>query len=102
MQEVREFRTWASSLRELREWLADQDVSQVAMEATGVYWRPVWAELESLGRVESVSAGFLEKLVRNGEIALLQQPKERVLLPFGSIEASVAFGPRPLFLRLRR
>jgi hypothetical protein len=59
-------------------------------------------ESESLGRVESVSAGFLEKLVRNGEIALLQQPKERVLLPFGSIEASVAFGPRPLFLRLRR
>ena len=57
---------------------------------------------ESLGRVESVSAGFLEKLVRNGEIALLQQPKERVLFPFGSIEASVAFGPRPLFLRLRR
>jgi transposase len=41
VQEVREFRTWASSLRELREWLAGQGVSQVAMEATGVYWRPV-------------------------------------------------------------
>jgi transposase len=47
-QEVREFRTWASSLRELREWLADEAVTQVAMEATGVYWRPVWAELETL------------------------------------------------------
>jgi len=41
LQEVREFRTWASSLRELRGWLAGQGVTQVAMEATGVYWRPV-------------------------------------------------------------
>ena len=40
--EVREFRTWTSSLRELRKWLVDHGVTQVAMEATGVYWRPVW------------------------------------------------------------
>jgi transposase len=40
-QEVREFRTWTAALRELRAWLAAQGVSQVAMEATGVYWRPV-------------------------------------------------------------
>jgi len=51
-QEVREFRTWASSLRELRVWLAERSVTQVAMEATGVYWRPVWAELELLDGVE--------------------------------------------------
>ena len=44
-QEVREFRTWASSLRVLRAWLAEQRVTQVAMEANGVYWRRVWAEL---------------------------------------------------------
>lgn len=40
--EVREFRTWTSSLRELRKWLISHEVTQVAMEATGVYWRPVW------------------------------------------------------------
>ena len=51
-QEVREFRTWTSSLRGLREWLAAEGVTQVAMEATGVYWRPVWAELEVLDEVE--------------------------------------------------
>jgi transposase len=51
-QEVREFRTWTSSLRELREWLAAEGVTQIAMEATGVYWRPVWAELEALDQVE--------------------------------------------------
>jgi transposase len=51
-QEVREFRTWTSSLRDLRDWLAGEGVSQVAMEATGVYWRPVWAALEDLAGVE--------------------------------------------------
>lgn len=47
-QEVREFRTWTSSLRELRDWLAGEGVSQVAMEATGVYWKPVWHVLVEL------------------------------------------------------
>ena len=51
-QEVREFRTWTSTLRELRRWLAAEGVSQVAMEATGVYWRPVWSALEALVGVE--------------------------------------------------
>lgn len=51
-QEVREFRTFTSSLRQLREWLAGEGVTQVAMEATGVYWRPVWHVLEGLEGVE--------------------------------------------------
>jgi transposase len=40
--ELKEFRTWTSSLRELRVWLVGHAVTQVAMEATGVYWKPVW------------------------------------------------------------
>jgi transposase len=47
-QEVREFRTWSSSLRDLRDWLGEEGVSQVAMEATGVYWKPVWHVLVDL------------------------------------------------------
>lgn len=31
----------------MRGWLVDHGVSQVAMEATGVYWKPVWYVLES-------------------------------------------------------
>lgn len=31
---------------ELRDWLVAEGVSQVAMEATGVYWKPVWHVLE--------------------------------------------------------
>ena len=52
VQEVREFRTWTSSLRALRDWLAEEGVTQVAMEATGVYWRPVWHVLVDLDGVE--------------------------------------------------
>lgn len=51
-EEVREFRTWTSALRELRAWLASEGVTQVAMEATGVYWQPPWQVLERLKGVE--------------------------------------------------
>ncbi|MGO9792120.1 MAG: IS110 family transposase, partial [Solirubrobacteraceae bacterium] len=45
-QEVREFKTTVRGLLALRDWLASLGVTHVAMEATGVYWRPVWAVLE--------------------------------------------------------
>ena len=51
-QEVREFRTFTHDLRRLRLWLIDQAVTHVAMEATGVYWQPVWHVLEDLEGVE--------------------------------------------------
>jgi transposase len=38
--------------RELRDWLAAEAVTQVAMEATGVYWKPVWHVLVDLDGVE--------------------------------------------------
>ena len=40
--ELRQFRTWTQSLRELRSWLVSQGVTQVVMEATGVYWKAPW------------------------------------------------------------
>lgn len=52
VQEVREFRTWTSTLVELREWLRAEGVTQVAMEATGSYWKPVWHVLVELDGVE--------------------------------------------------
>lgn len=45
-QHVREFATFTDDLAALRDWLAAEGVTQVAMEATGVYWRPVWHVLE--------------------------------------------------------
>src|SRR3989440_11200878 len=43
---VREFRTFTDDLLALGDWLRSEGVTQVAMEATGVYWRPVWHVLE--------------------------------------------------------
>ncbi len=45
-QEVRAFSTTTSGLLELAEWLVDAGCTHVAMEATGVYWKPVWHMLE--------------------------------------------------------
>ena len=45
-QQTQEFATFTGRLVELRDWLASEGVTQVAMEATGVYWKPVWHVLE--------------------------------------------------------
>jgi transposase len=45
-QFVEEFSTTVRGLLALRDWLASYQVTQVAMEATGTYWKPVWAVLE--------------------------------------------------------
>ena len=41
-REVRTFGTTTKNLLALSEWLASQGCTHVAMEATGVYWKPVW------------------------------------------------------------
>ncbi len=44
--DVATFGTTTAGLRRLREWLAAHRCTHVAMEATGVYWRPVWHVLD--------------------------------------------------------
>jgi transposase len=46
VQEIAEFPTTVRGLLALRDWLAERRVTQVAMEATGVFWKPVWYVLE--------------------------------------------------------
>ena len=41
-KEVRTFATTTASLMELSEWLTQNKCTHIAMEATGVYWKPVW------------------------------------------------------------
>jgi transposase len=41
-REVRTFKTTTKELLALSEWLASHGCTHVAMEATGVYWKPVW------------------------------------------------------------
>jgi transposase len=45
-QQVRTFGTTAADLLTLRDWLTAHSVTHVAMESTGVYWKPIFYVLE--------------------------------------------------------
>jgi transposase len=45
-REKRRFGTMTRDLLHLADWLRQHQVTHVVMEATGVYWRPIWAMLE--------------------------------------------------------
>src|SRR5437870_10736378 len=57
-EETRRFGTMTGDLQELAEWLQEKGIRHVAMESTGIYWKPVWNVLEP--------AGF-ELLLANGQ-----------------------------------
>jgi transposase len=48
-QEVRTYATFTASLEAVADWLAAEGVTQVVMEATGQYWKPIWYVLEERG-----------------------------------------------------
>jgi transposase len=47
--QVQEFDTYTDGLEALADWLAQRGVTTVALEATGVYWEPLFALLEERG-----------------------------------------------------
>ncbi len=49
-KEIQTFSTMLQDLYRLREWLKAKQCQAVAMESTGVYWKPIWNVLE--GEVE--------------------------------------------------
>jgi len=49
VKEVRTFSTTTADLMALSEWLAETKCTHVAMEATGVYWKPAWHILSDGG-----------------------------------------------------
>ena len=46
---VRVFKTFTADLEALIDWLVERGITTVAMEATGVYWIPVYQMLEDRG-----------------------------------------------------
>jgi transposase len=55
-EHIAEFQTTVQGLLALRDWLEALGVKQVAMEATGVYWKPCWAILEDRFELMLVNA----------------------------------------------
>lgn len=54
--DTKTFSTTTRGLGELREWLLAHGVTDVALESTGVYWRPVYAALEGMVELVLVNA----------------------------------------------
>lgn len=61
-QQVAEFSTTVAGLLTLRDWLAAYGVTQVTMEATGVFWKPVWAVLEDEFELLLVNARHVKQV----------------------------------------
>lgn len=57
---VRSFGTMTADLLALDEWLRRLEVTQVAMESTGVYWRPVYNLLEEGRTLTLVNASHMK------------------------------------------
>lgn len=84
-KEIRTFGTMTADLLALGDWLAAAGVTHVAMESTGVYWKPVWNLFEDRfalllvnaahvkvvpGRKRDVGdAAWLTELLRHGLLA---------------------------------
>jgi transposase len=61
-RETRTFDTFTSSLNELRSWLKQYGITHVAMESTGVYWKPVFNILGDSFEVLLVNARHLKNV----------------------------------------
>jgi transposase len=61
-QEVQTFGTTSKELLRLSDWLAEQGCTVVALESTGVYWKPVWHVLEGSFELILANAGAIRNV----------------------------------------
>jgi transposase len=96
--EVRSFSTMTADLLSLGDWLAELGVTHVAMESTGVYWKPVWNLLEDRFTLLLVNARHIKNVPgRKTDLADCQWIAQ--LLQFGLLKGS--FVP-PVMIREAR
>jgi len=96
---VRKFRTFTTDLHRLADWLLESGIETVAMEATGVYWIPIYEILEERGlEVLLVNARHVRNVPgRKTDVADCQWIQE--LHSFGLLRGS--FRPSAEIARLR-
>jgi transposase len=61
-KEIRTFRTMTADLLELADWLTSQGITHVALESTGVYWKPAWNVLEGSFTLLLVNARHIKQV----------------------------------------
>lgn len=97
--ELRVFATFTSSLEALADWLADNGVVEVVMEATGPYWKPIWYVLEDRSfELKLVNAKHV-KMVPGRKTDMADAAWLAELLEHGLLRSS--FVPPPAIRELR-
>jgi len=61
-KEIRTYGTMTNDLLKLKEWLKEKGVTQVAMESTGVYWKPIYNILEDSFKVILANARHIKNV----------------------------------------
>jgi transposase len=61
-KEIRTFNTMTADLLELADWLTLKRVTHVALESTGVYWKPAWNVLEGSFTLLLVNARHIKQV----------------------------------------
>ncbi len=61
-EETRSYDAYTSSIEELRNWLKSNNITHVAMESTGVYWKPVYNILEEEFEILLVNARHIKNV----------------------------------------
>lgn len=85
--ETRHFGTMTRDLLSLADWLAEQGVTHVAMESTGVYWKPIFHLLEDRFTVTLVNARHVHQVPgRKTDVKDCQWLAQ--LMQFGLLKAS--------------
>ena len=97
--EVRVFPTFTSGLEALADWMTENRVAEVVMEATGQYWKPIWYLLEERGfDLKLVNARHV-KMVPGRKTDLADAAWLAQLLEHGLLRSS--FVPPPAIRELR-
>ena len=61
-EETRTFNGFTESIEEMRDWLKAKKITHVAMESTGVYWKPIFNILESDFEIILVNARHIKNV----------------------------------------
>ncbi len=91
---IRTFATTTADLQQLADWLASQGVTHVAMESTGIFWRPVFNILEGSFEVIVVNAQHM-KAVPGHKTDIKDSEWIAELLRHGLLSASF-IPPKPI------
>ena len=87
-QNVRKFSTFTKGLEDATMYLQSEEIEKIVMEATGVYWIPVFEFLESKGFIVSIVNGAHAKNVPGRKTDVLDSEWLRELHTYGLLRAS--------------